>query len=107
MGPVDCPSRVEHREDSARDGVGGLVLPRADDMPAGGAESAVDAPITRGVAFELRAPIADVATGCIAVLRAAVPEAAINEDGDPPAREDDVRPNRDIRRADGVVHSKA
>ena len=39
---------------------------------------------------ELRLPVADVATGDGSVVRAGVPEAAIDEDGDPGAGKDDI-----------------
>lgn len=93
--------------DPIGDDVDRLVLPGADHLPAGGRERCVNRTIPRDVAGELRAPIGPVRAGHIAVRRAAMPEATVNEDREPRTGEHDVRPDDPMRRADGQVDPKA
>lgn len=79
---LDAVGRFVHR----------LVLPHADDRPAERGESCVRLPVALDVAIELRRPVVGVGLRRSAVDRAAVPEAAIDEDCDTGTREDDVRP---------------
>ena len=69
------------------------MLPHAHDHPARRGEPSIVAPIAVFVALELLAPVRAVVTGLTAVNQvAAVPEAAVDEDGDPKTAERDVRP---------------
>ena len=65
-------------------GVGGfeLVAPDAEDGPAAGAEGAGDEAVAGAVGGDLFAPEGGVGFGPGGVNRAAVPEAAVDEDGE-------------------------
>jgi hypothetical protein len=89
------------------DVVGRLVLPRSDNFPARGAERALDSTVPGEVSLELRDPVVRVAARNVAVLRAAVPEAAVNEHGDAPAAEDDVRPHLKTVESEWIVDTEA
>lgn len=91
--------------------VGGLVLPRAEDRPAGGCESLIDFPIATPGPFNLLAPPLSIRLVPRHVLRTAVPPAAIHEHGNPLRREDQPlqRPSaaRDSGRVVGKSHESA
>lgn len=71
---------------------GTLVLPDPDHGPSGCAELGFVEAITLDVSGDLRAPVGGIGSGAGSVFWAVVPEAAINEDGDPLAAKDDVGP---------------
>ena len=85
---------------------GVVVLPAPDDDPAGGIESQVDLLVALAVSLQLRRPVRLVALRCRPVQRAAVSEAAIEEDGESCLSEDDVRSHPDGGRRDGKVHAE-
>ena len=70
--------------------LGVLVLPYANGLPPCGAQSAVGVLVTLGICSELSFPPISVCFGSRSMLRARVPEAAVDEDGHPLARERDV-----------------
>jgi hypothetical protein len=70
-----------------------LMLPQPHDLPAGPTEVPRVTPIPFAVTPELRAPEGGVALGLRAVPRTAVPEAAVDEDHEPPRPEDEVGPH--------------
>jgi hypothetical protein len=72
-----------------------LVFPDPDDVPAGGAEGAVDRPVSFQVPPKLRGPVPVVGRRVAAVLGADVPEAPVNEHGHLAGTEDDVWANPD------------
>lgn len=80
----------ENLDDLVRRVRGYLMLPDPDHSPSGGAELSVIESITLHVSGDLRAPIGSVGFGTRAVLRASVPEAAIDEDGHLLATKDDI-----------------
>src|SRR4051812_45881562 len=67
------------------------MLPEAQDRPASRLESCVGFAITFDVAVEFRLPELAICARLRSVLRASMPEAAVNEHGYPLAREDNVR----------------
>ncbi len=68
-----------------------LVLPAADDGPASGAEPLIGVSIPLLIALDFLRPVPAVGSmNAPAVLGAAVPEASVDEDGDPWPREHDV-----------------
>jgi hypothetical protein len=74
------------------DGVGQRhMLPEADYCPAGLGEGLVGGAVALDVPSQLRRPVPVVVLRLAAVVGAGVPEAAVNEDGDPPAGERDIR----------------
>src|SRR5258708_15554859 len=70
-----------------------LVLPEPDHRPARLAKSRISGPVPVDVTAQLRFPVPGIRRWLAAVLRTAVPEAAIHEDGDLPGGEHDVRPD--------------
>jgi len=84
----------DHRGDGCFDATRGrlrsLVFPYAVNLPTGRREHTVVASVTFDVGCELLSPPAGVRGGLRAMSRAAVPEAAVNENGDSRAYEDDV-----------------
>ena len=62
----------------------------AERAPPGGGQGLIDPVIASHVAVELRPPVVAVGAGAGPVLWAPMPEAAVDEDGDPPPREDDI-----------------
>jgi hypothetical protein len=81
----------EKSADPVGGGCGNLVLPDSDHGPFGGAELGVVTSIPLDVSGDLRAPVGRIGPGTGAVLRAPMPEAAIDEDGHFLAPEDNVR----------------
>jgi len=68
------------------------MLPDPDYGPSGCAEFGVIEAITLDISSDLRPPVGGIGSGAGPVLRAVVPEAAINEDGHLLATEGDVGP---------------
>src|SRR5699024_3363246 len=100
-GILDCGP------DRRRYPFGVLVLPEPEDAPSCVGERACGPEIAFSVRNDLRPPIGDVGLRLHVMLRAAVPEAPVDEDCDPNAREDDVRSAPAIRRIRGEVHAIA
>lgn len=69
-----------------------LMLPDPDHGPSGCAELSLVETITFDVSSDLRAPISGIGSWTRSVLRTSVPEAAIDEDSNLLATEDDVGP---------------
>jgi len=67
------------------------VAPNSKNAPAFGAEEAVCTAVTGGVEGDLALPVIAIALWHAAVPAAAVPEAAIDEDGEAGALEDEIR----------------
>src|SRR5260370_39713565 len=72
-----------------------LVLPEPDYLPAGLTKSGIRGPVPVHVAAQLGFPVPSIRRWLAAVLRTAMPEAAIHEDGDLPGGEHDVWPDPD------------
>ncbi len=69
------------------------VLPDPDDSPSGRSKNLIDGSIAGNVPFQLGLPIGGIGRRDMAVVGAPVPEAAIDEHGNPLARERYVGPN--------------
>src|ERR1700761_5529678 len=74
------------------------MFPESDYGPPGFAESGVGGPVPFDVTAELRLPVPGVGRRLTPVIRAAVPEAAVNEHGDPAGGEHDVGTDPDAAR---------
>jgi len=70
-----------------------LVFPDADDFPACGRQRGIGDTVTLNVPAQLRIPVPDVDGRLAAMLRAAVPEAAVDEHSDPASGERDIGPD--------------
>ncbi len=81
-----------------------LVLPEPDDIPTCGPKGRVDGAVTLNVASELRLPVVEVDLRLPSVLRASVPEAAIDEHCDSLSLEGDVGANPSAPGFDREVH---
>lgn len=81
---------------------GFLVLPDPDYGPSRCAELGLVEAITLDVSSDLRAPISGIGFWARSVLRTSVPEAAIDEDGNLLATEDDVGPAAQALQWSGV-----
>lgn len=92
----------EDPDDPVRGIHGHLVLPNPDYGPSGCAECGLVKAVTLDVSSNLRAPIGGVGSGAGPVLWAVVPEAAIDEDGNLLATEDDVGPAAQALQWSGV-----
>ena len=84
-----------------------LVLPGAHDPPACRRKRLVYCPIALYVAGEFGRPVVGIGTRRVAVLRAAVPKAPVDEDCQAGAGEDDIRTHKSLRRADRIVDAVA
>jgi hypothetical protein len=85
LAPVQKPSnspRCIHRR---------LVLPDPYDLPSGSFQLGVVQSVPLDVSTDLGAPIVGIGPRARSVVRASVPEAAINKDGQLLTTEDDVR----------------
>lgn len=82
--------RGDGRFDSIRRRVRRLVLPHAVNVPTRFGENTVVSAVAFDVGLQLFSPPARVGSRLSRVSRTAVPEATINEHGDPRAHEDDV-----------------
>jgi hypothetical protein len=97
---------LEDGKDSLDNAGDVLVLPGPDYGPPGFLEASINESIPLSVAAELWFPIVDIASGDVSVLRAGVPEASVNKDGNPVAGENDIWANRQIRETQAIVHPK-
>lgn len=93
--------------DCVRYGANVFVFPCPDHLPPGRIERYDSRFIAFDVPAELRDPVVLVALGRDVMVRAAVPEAAIDEDHDTSASEDDVRLDPNSVAADEQVLSEA
>lgn len=85
-----------------------FVLPYADRRPTLGSESRLDLSVSLHVSCELGLPVGAVHPRHVRVLRAAVPEAAVDEDGETRAGEGDVNSYRPpARDSDRIVAAEA
>lgn len=78
---------------AARDLAGRLVLPSAKNRPSSAFEGLISVMIALPILTDLRSPVLLVGPGHRVVLRASVPEAAVDEDRDFLPREDQVGPS--------------
>jgi hypothetical protein len=72
------------------------MFPEAEHRPSGVFKQLVSLPIPLHVPAELLGPEATVGARGGVVLRTTVPEAAVEEDGDPGASENEVGPAADV-----------
>src|SRR5258708_2937755 len=72
-----------------------LMLPEPDYLPADLTKSGIRGAVPVHVAAQLGFPVPSIRRWLAAVLRTAMPEAAIHEDGDLPGGEHDVWPDPD------------
>ena len=84
------PGAVQAGEEAAGVGALELVAPDAEDGPAASAEGARDEAVAGAVGGNLVAPEGRVGLGPGGVERAAVPETAVDEDGESACAEDEV-----------------
>jgi len=84
-------SRPESTKNASRDLIGRLMLPRPHDPPACTFQNRGCPNVPLLVALNFRRPVGAIRCRKPTVLRASVPIAAIHEDGDATASEDDVR----------------
>ena len=84
---------------TVRHGRGSLVLPRPYHAPSGLFEGLVDRTVSGHVPSELGLPVIGVGPRLIAVDGAGMPEAAVDEHGDPDPGERDVHPHYAPRNA--------
>lgn len=90
-GPRSGTSISNRRSDSGRDGFRRLVLPEAHDLPAGRFQHQRRFDVTVAIGLDLAQPVVGVVLERRAtVLGAAMPEAAVDEDGDSLPGEDNV-----------------
>jgi hypothetical protein len=89
--------------DNVGDGDRILVLPRPDHAPSYLAQALVGLTVSRDITIELGAPPVGICLGSYGVLRTAVPEASVNEDGNQRSCEGDIGTTRKA----GDVHSVA
>ena len=89
---TDAPSLKTAQRGHHRPGrdIAGLMLPDAQDAPAGVLEVRVRLAVSLYVPRQLGAPIGAIGLGLCAMLRTAVPEAAVDEDGKASPLEDYV-----------------
>jgi hypothetical protein len=83
------------------------MLPSPYDNPSGFLESRRLGDVACAVSFDLSHPVVDVGHWRLRVPIAAVPEAAIQEDGDSSSREGDVHPDADSSGLDQVVDAES
>lgn len=83
------------------------MLPEPEDCPAGGSQYPGLCAIAGCVAFEFRQPVVVVDAGSAAVLRAAVPEAPVDENGDAALGKDNVWADEPAFHSDRMVLEKA
>ena len=93
-------------QDSVGDLLGAVMLPTSDHQPSVGRQLLVDSPIPLLVCGELWSPVRDVRSRRRAMKWASVPEASINEDCDPRAREDYVGMDEKPAHSDARVFAK-
>lgn len=102
-----APSLASNRErDATRDVLRILVAPGANDGPASELKMLRVPQVSLAVCGQLGPPVVSVRGGLRRMLRAPVPPATVDEDGDPLLREDDVRSYgpRPPFESDGLVH---
>lgn len=90
-------SSLNQRSDLRGGADGILMLPDPDNRPAGFNQPRVRVRITPLVRLDLGAPVIRIGLRVDPVLRTAVPEAAVDEHGNPSPREDHVRASTEGR----------
>ncbi len=94
MNPVGSVARI-------------LVFPDTHDGPSCGVKAGVDLLIALHVSFKLRRPIVGVGLRRRSVFGTAVPEAAVDKDGNASRREHDIGSDAEPVRVDPVVRAKS
>lgn len=84
-----------------------LVRPKAKHVPVGISQRLIDCSIALPVGCQLCLPILPVGAGQRAMVGTAMPEAAVDEDGDARLREDDIGSHRSGGETDREVLSKS
>jgi hypothetical protein len=84
-----------------------LVLPQPHDRPSGRRQSSGIARVALAITCQFWRPIPLVGRWLPPVLGAAVPEAAVHEDGDLALREDNVRSDPNAREVEPQVNPEA
>ena len=99
----------DRRHDVAAHTLGILVLPEAHHLPTSGLECCRMPSVTFSVPGDLWHPVVRVLhVGAPAMCGASVPEAAVHENADPGAREDDVRADQPLAlNPDGMIDAKS
>ena len=80
-----------------------LMLPNFDDTPAFALQSCPMSTVSAAVVSEFPFPKSSSGDRCRIMLRTAVPETAMDENGDAGSREHDVRPAWEVRGMDAVA----
>lgn len=80
-----------------------VMRPKPKHVPAGISQRLVDRSIALSVGCQLRLPILPVGAGHGPMVGTAMPEAAVDEDGDARLREDDIGSHRSGGEADWEV----
>jgi hypothetical protein len=88
-------------------GSGLLMLPGSENLPTLGDESLIHRVIARDVSSELRSPVGGICPGQVAVFGAAVPKAAVDEDGKASSRKDEIRTHQPAASPDGHIYTEA
>jgi hypothetical protein len=84
-----------------------LVLPVPKNLPPRRTQTHVDCYVSRPIASQLWPPVVAIALRVRTVIWTAVPETAVNKDGDADSRKNDVGPDNSAWEADGAVDEKA
>jgi hypothetical protein len=71
-----------------------LTFPKAQDSDSVRVQGSLDVSVALFVAGQLASPIWAIRLGYVAALRAAVPETAVDEHGDPLSREKEIRTSK-------------
>lgn len=85
----------------------GHVLPEAEHRPPTSAQTCIGQTISFHITVELRTPVVSVRFRPCAVPRTAMPETAVDEDGEPGPCKHDVGSNRSVRGNDPGVLAEA
>lgn len=94
--PIRAVAHAYQLLDRSRRNLRRLVLPDANDFPTVLLEPNHVSRVAPSVLLDLRTPVVRPGARSRAVLRTPVPEAAVNVDREPSAREDDVRPQEPL-----------
>ena len=84
-----------------------LVLPGSEHVPSRGGERMIDGSVSVDVSLKLGLPVAGVHARGVAVDRAGVPEASVDEDSELLSCEHDVWPDRSVGELDRIVLAEA
>lgn len=101
-------SRSECRLDGIDHAVRLVVFPEPEDAPPGGLKCGRLSSVSGLVVHELLVPVLGIRCRPRAMVGTPMPEATIDEDGDPRSREHDVGPDRPVANdADWIVDPKS